>query len=512
MSAAAQRLAHTHTGTPTPGQPVLGVNPAVGVVKELWAAAPETPTAAWRTHDAAFQSGRQQRPPPARRRLALAALTVANASNFWQRNLIYALASVIPPQCLKECENAAFVPVCDVCDEDECEECQTCRAGADAAYYSIRDAACVSDRQYGLLASVAFTTCFALSGLAAGHLADRLDAKRLHAGAALTWALAGFLPVIYPSFSMLVLARFITGVAEGFNAPCAYPVTAYHYAVHERASANGCYSMGTYAGSALSTLSLLFAMGVGWRQTTTMACVVGIFAAALLWLVVDRPPRRTIPSDSLYVSLRRAVLYVLRVKRLLGLYGATSVRMAATVSLWTYLPTYYSRAFPEDAVAFSLSYALGTLLCGAASSSGGGYIADAWAVRRKGAHGDVAAIGAVLAVPLAYGCLYAATFGGSLTCLLLLILVSECWLGPGMSLLVEDVPTKSMGTQVALLLSLQPGRRRLGTLGRVDARPRRCEGPGPAVPLRLYLSGHVGGGLFAGRTGPRYRGRGPGAA
>ena len=55
-------------------------------------------------------------------------------------------------------------------------------------------------------------------------------------------------------------------------------------------------SMGTYAGSALSTLSLLFAMGVGWRQTTTMACVVGIFAAALLWLVVDRPPRRTIPS------------------------------------------------------------------------------------------------------------------------------------------------------------------------------------------------------------------------
>ena len=39
-----------------------------------------------------------------------------------------------------------------------------------------------------------------------------------------------------------------------------------------------------------------------------------------------------------------------------------------------------------------------------------------------------------------------------MTCLLLLILVSECWLGPGMSLLVEAVPTKSMGTQVALLL------------------------------------------------------------
>lgn len=359
---------------------------------------------------------------------------------------------MIPPQCLKTCEGSAFVPVCDECLDDDCLACQTCRAGADASYYSIRDAACVSDRQYGLLASVAFTACFALSGLAAGHLADRLDAKRLHAGAALTWALAGFLPVIYPSFSMLVIARLITGVAEGFNAPCAYPVTAYHYQVHERASANGCYSMGTYAGSALSTLSLLLAMGLGWRLTTTMSCVFGIFASALLWLVVERPPRRTVPQDSLYVSLRRAIMYVLRVKRLLGLYGATSLRMAATVCLWTYLPIYYSRAFPEDVVAFSLSYALGTLVCGAASSSGGGYIADAWAVRRKGAHGDVAAIGAVCAIPLAYGCLYAATFSGSLTCLLFLILVSECWLGPGMSLLVEDVPTKSMGTQVALLL------------------------------------------------------------
>ena len=64
-----------------------------------------------------FQSGRQQRPPPARRRLALAALTVANASNFWQRNLICASLECHPARkCLKECENAAFVPVCDVCE------------------------------------------------------------------------------------------------------------------------------------------------------------------------------------------------------------------------------------------------------------------------------------------------------------------------------------------------------------------------------------------------------------
>ena len=83
-------------------------------------------------------------------------------------------------------------------------------------------------------------------------------------------------------------------------------------------------------------------------------CEAGIFAAALLWLVVDRTGGPSLPT--VYMcrcderSLRAARQTPSRV-----VSGATSVRMAATVSLWTYLPTYYSRAFPEDAVAFSLS-------------------------------------------------------------------------------------------------------------------------------------------------------------
>ena len=58
--------------------------------------------------------------------------------------------------------------------------------------------------------------------------------------------------------------------------------------MRERATANGMYSMGTYFGSALSTLSLIFAMWVGWRMTTTAAVISGIFAAALLCFFLRR--------------------------------------------------------------------------------------------------------------------------------------------------------------------------------------------------------------------------------
>ena len=132
-------------------------------------------------------------------------------------------ANRYPPDCVTTCEGVAYVPLCERCDagDDACEACQSCRGDGDAAFYSLRDAACVTDREYGLLGSVAFSLTFAAAGLVAGWLADKLEARPLHSAAILAWSLAGFLPVILPTFETLALARLLMGVAEGFNAPCA---------------------------------------------------------------------------------------------------------------------------------------------------------------------------------------------------------------------------------------------------------------------------------------------------
>ena len=75
-------------------------------------------------------------------------------------------------------------------------------------------------------------------------------------------------------------------------------------------------------------------------------------------------------------------------------------------------PVYYSLAFPRTPSP-SRCRMLSVLYC-VAPPPPQAAAHPAPAVRRKGARGDVAAIGAVL-LPLAYGCLYASTLGG-LTC------------------------------------------------------------------------------------------------
>ncbi|KAJ1446645.1 major facilitator superfamily domain-containing protein [Pelagophyceae sp. CCMP2097] len=388
-----------------------------------------------------------------RRRLTLAVLTLVNISNIWHRNLLYALASVAPPQCAAVCDGAAFIPLCESCGgATACEACQACRASDTAEFYSLRDAACLDDSRYGVLASFAFTCVFAASGLIAGHVADGGDTRNVHAAAALAWALASFARVVSPDFHVLVAARIVLGVAEGFNAPCAYPVIAYHFA-QDDAAANGAFSVGSYAGSALAALSMGLAAAVGWRATTTAAVLFGVFAATMLYHAVERPPRRTDAPEGLARAVAAAWRAVRLQRRVCLLYAATSLRMAATVALASYLPTYFARAFPAEEFAFSVAYAAGLLTCGTLSCVGGGALADRWASKRAGAHAWLPAAGTLASLPFLCAALYAETFSRAALSLLAAIVLGECWLGPCMSLLVRDSPPKMLATQVALLFA-----------------------------------------------------------
>jgi hypothetical protein len=56
---------------------------------------------------------------------------------------------------------------------------------------------------------------------------------------------------------------------QGFNAPCCYALITSFFTDKSRSSANGIYSMGTYLGSGLSSLSIMMAYNVGWSVKYT---------------------------------------------------------------------------------------------------------------------------------------------------------------------------------------------------------------------------------------------------
>lgn len=127
----------------------------------------------------------------------------------------------------------------------------------------------MSDEQYGMLASVLFTAVFALSGAFTGSMLDRFSESRwLHAAAILTWSLASVVKVSNADFRVLSATRIVVGVAQGFSAPCSYPIIVSRFSSQERSTANGFYSAGTYLGSALSSLFLLRATFLGWKFAT----------------------------------------------------------------------------------------------------------------------------------------------------------------------------------------------------------------------------------------------------
>ena len=228
----------------------------------------------------------------------LIVLTLINVCAFWHRNLVLNLSGVKLEACSSECSSGVpFVPLCLECPSiqgqaafEACGQCQACRLGLDSERVMIQDGACFDNRQFGILAGFGFAITFSLFGLFAGRLADVVgDRRRLLASACLLWSGATAAMSVCTTFEGLLLARVVAGVAQAFNAPCAYPVILGLFSRETRSTANGVYAVGTYVGAAVSSLSLGLASRAGWRAACAVAGAAGAAAALLLHRTTASP-------------------------------------------------------------------------------------------------------------------------------------------------------------------------------------------------------------------------------
>jgi ACS family hexuronate transporter-like MFS transporter len=106
-------------------------------------------------------------------------------------------------------------------------------------------------REYGFLES-AFGTAFALGAIVMGWLADRWNVRWIYPLAVLAWSLAGFLTGLAFDFTTLLLCRFLLGLAEAGNWPCALRTTQRVLAPAERAMGNSILQSGAAFGALLT--------------------------------------------------------------------------------------------------------------------------------------------------------------------------------------------------------------------------------------------------------------------
>lgn len=149
-----------------------------------------------------------------------------------------------------------------------------------------------SDSAMGLISGLAFAAVYAVLGLPAGRLADRLPRTRLLAASCLLWALATMACGLAGGFLVLVLARMAVATAEAPATPTAFSLIADLYPPHRRSFAISCFT-------AAPTFAALLGLSVGawlvethgWRTTFILIGLPGLLIAALLTCTVGEPHR-----------------------------------------------------------------------------------------------------------------------------------------------------------------------------------------------------------------------------
>lgn len=175
----------------------------------------------------------------------------------------------------------------------------------------------LDDRQYGQLES-AFGVAFALGAILIGWLVDRWNVRGVYAASVLLWSAAGFLTGLAQGFVSLLICRFLLGLAESGNWPCALRTTQRILPPSERTMGNGLLQSGAAAGAMLTPFVVLLLYSnqnpASWRYP-----FLGIALLGLAWVVVWWS---NIRRDDLALQHRNPSPSLITILGLLaGLYG-----------------------------------------------------------------------------------------------------------------------------------------------------------------------------------------------
>ncbi len=162
-----------------------------------------------------------------------------------------------------------------------------------------------SDGQMGLLTGLAFAIVFALTGLSAGRLADKVSRTKLLAVSALCWGIFTVISGVATGFMMLLIMRMLIAVAESPITAASLSLLADTYPVEQRAFAISCFTSGATISAIIAlTLGAHWVEQYGWRDTLFIISIPTALIAFVFYFFMSDPRhlKYGVAQDSIYAQ------------------------------------------------------------------------------------------------------------------------------------------------------------------------------------------------------------------
>ena len=243
----------------------------------------------------------------------------------------------------------------------------------------IRKEWALSDSQIGWLAT-AFTLLYAIVGVPLGRLSDRWQRPKLLSWGVAAWSILTAASGMAWNYGSMFAARLGVGVGEATCAPAANSLIGDLYPAAQRARALAFFMLGLPLGNFLGTfVSGFIAAGYGWRMAFYVACIPGLFVAALALRVLD-PPRGASEGSPMAGRTHEgpywSIFTILKIPTMCLIIVTGALFNFNMYALATFLPAFISRYHFLD---LKLSTTIAALVFGLTGVPGlllGGWAAD----------------------------------------------------------------------------------------------------------------------------------------
>lgn len=309
----------------------------------------------------------------------------------------------------------------------------------------------LSDAQLGLLGGLAFAILYSTLAVPAALLADRTSRSAVVAWAIAIWSGFTTLCGTAASFGQLFLFRIGVGVGEAGGMAPAMAIVSESFPKEQRARALSVFSIGSPLGSAAGfAIGGYLAETVSWRTTFLVVGIVGLLFVPVFRLIVREPHRavgevETTSARDIFGRLaRKRTFWLLSVGA--GIGGMPSY------ALLFWLPSIMQRSYGLGLAAGSQYVAGMVLVGGVIGMLAGGWLTDVHGKSDRTAYVRLPGIAFLLAAPILITGLFLNSLPFAFLSIALGVALTYAYLGPTIATVQSLVPVNMRATAPACLL------------------------------------------------------------